>query len=160
MKVMLINPESPMSYWSFPEQMKLTGARTLLPPLGLITVAALLPQDWEIRLVDLMAQPVSDLDLSWPDVVMITGMYIHKKSMISLIQESRKRNRTVVVGGPYASSVPQELLSVGCDFVVRGEAENTVSLLVESLKSGSGPQVIENPEKPDLTESPDRKSVV
>ncbi len=154
MKVMLINPESPMSYWSFPEQMKLTGARTLLPPLGLITVAALLPQDWEIRLVDLMAQPVSDLDLSWPDVVMITGMYIHKKSMISLIQESRKRNRTVVVGGPYASSVPQELLSVGCDFVVRGEAENTVSLLVESLKSGSGPQVIENPEKPDLTESP------
>lgn len=154
MKVLLINPSSPPSYWSFPEQMKFAETRTLLPPLGLLTVAALLPHGWELRLVDLMAQPRSDIDWDWPDIVMITGMLIQRKEILSLVREAKERGKTVVVGGPYASSVPDDPLAAGCDFLVRGEAENTISLLLERIGSKQTGIVIERSEKPDLSDSP------
>lgn len=154
MKILLINPKFPPSYWSFPEQIKFSDAKTLLPPLGLLTVAALLPQDWGIRLVDLAAQPKSDLDWDWPDLVMISGMLIQRNELLDLVREAKNRGKTVVVGGPYSTSVPDEPLAAGCDFLVRGEAENTISLLLESLEGGQAGGVIENPEKPDLTRSP------
>ncbi|MGC8602218.1 MAG: B12-binding domain-containing radical SAM protein [Desulfomonilaceae bacterium] len=154
MKILLINPDLPASYWSFPEQLKFLGAKTMNPPLGLLTVAALLPKDWEIRLVDLAAQPESDLDWDWPDIVMITGMLIQKHNLIELIKEAKSRGKTVVVGGPYPTSVPEEPLAAGCDFLVRGEGENTIPLLLESLARGESRGIIENSDKPDLTFSP------
>ncbi len=154
MKILLINPEFPNSYWSFPEQLKFMNAKTMNPPLGLITLAALLPRDWDIRLVDLAAQPRSDIDWNWPDLVMISAMLIQKDNFIELIREAKSRGKTVVVGGPYATSVPEDSLAAGCDFLVRGEGENTIPLLLESLKQGLSGGVIENPEKPDLSLSP------
>ena len=154
MKILLINPEFPASYWSFPEQLKFLGAKTMNPPLGLLTLAALLPKDWEIRLVDLAAQPKSDMDWNWPDMVMISGMLIQRDNLVELIKEAKSRGKTVVVGGPYPTSVPEEPLAAGCDFLVRGEGENTVPLLLESIKQGKLGCVIENPEKPDLALSP------
>ncbi len=136
MKILLINPVFPASYWSFPEQLKFLGAKTMNPPLGLLTLAALLPKDWEIRLVDLAAQPRSDLDWNWPDMVMISGMLIQRDNLVELIKEAKSRGKTVVVGGPYPTSVPEEPLAAGCDFLVRGEGENTVPLLLESIKQG------------------------
>ncbi len=154
MKILLINPEFPNSYWSFPEQLKFMNAKTMNPPLGLITLAALLPRDWDIRLVDLATQPRSDIDWNWPDLVMISAMLIQQNNFIELIREAKNKGKTVVVGGPYATSVPEDSLAAGCDFLVRGEGENTIPLLLESLKQGLSGGVIENPEKPDLSLSP------
>jgi radical SAM superfamily enzyme YgiQ (UPF0313 family) len=154
LKTLLINPEFPNSYWSFPEQLKFMNAKTMNPPLGLITLAALLPRDWDIRLVDLATQPRSDIDWNWPDLVMISAMLIQQNNFIELIREAKNKGKTVVVGGPYATSVPEDSLAAGCDFLVRGEGENTIPLLLESLKQGQSGGVIENPEKPDLSLSP------
>lgn len=154
MRILLINPEFPSSYWSFPEQLKFMRAKTMLPPLGLLTVAALLPQDWDIRLVDLAAQPKTDLDWNWPDIVMLSGMLIQRNELLDLIKEAKGRGKTVVVGGPYPTSVPDEVIEAGCDFLVRGEGENTIPLLLESLKRGQSGGIIETPDKPDLSQSP------
>ena len=137
LKVLLINPEFPISYWSFPELLKFPDAKTMNPPLGLLTVAALLPSDWDIRLVDLATQPRSDIDWNWPDLVMISAMLIQKNNFIELIREAKNRGKTVVVGGPYPTSVPEDSLAAGCDFLVRGEGENTIPLLLESLRTGT-----------------------
>ncbi|MGC8657948.1 MAG: B12-binding domain-containing radical SAM protein [Desulfomonilaceae bacterium] len=154
MRILLINPEFPPSYWSFPEQLKFLRAKTMVPPLGLLTLAALLPRDWELRLVDLAAQPISDLDWNWPDIVMMSGMLIQKNNLLELVREAKSKAKTVVVGGPYPTSLPEELIAAGCDFVVRGECENTVAQLLESLNQKGNGLVIENPEKPDLSLSP------
>ncbi|MDQ1285477.1 MAG: hypothetical protein QG663_891, partial [Thermodesulfobacteriota bacterium] len=100
MKILMINPDFPPSYWSFPEQLKFQAAKTMLPPLGLLTVAAILPQHWEIRLVDLAAQPATDLDWAWADLVMLSGMLIQKDELLVLIREAKRRGKTVVTGGP------------------------------------------------------------
>jgi radical SAM superfamily enzyme YgiQ (UPF0313 family) len=154
LKILMINPDFPPSYWSFPEQLKFQAAKTMLPPLGLLTVAAILPQHWEIRLVDLAAQPATDLDWAWADLVMLSGMLIQKDELLVLIREAKRRGKTVVTGGPYATSVPDEPLAAGCDFVVKGEAENTIPILIEKLKQGQLNGVIEYPEKPDVSQTP------
>ncbi len=104
--------------------------------------------------MDLATQPRSDIDWNWPDLVMISAMLIQQNNFIELIREAKNRGKTVVVGGPIATSVPEDSLAAGCDFLVRGEGENTIPLLLESLKQGQSGGVIENPEKPDLSLSP------
>ncbi len=154
MKVLMINPDFPQSYWSFPEQLKFQTANTMLPPLGLLTVAALLPKNWDIRLVDLAAQPTSDIDWEWADLVMLSGMLIQQNGLLDLIKEAKRRGKTVVTGGPYPTSVPGEPIEAGCDFLVKGEGENTIPILIEKLKQGQLNGIIEHPEKPDLSQSP------
>ncbi len=154
MKVLLLNPESPESFWTFGRSIKLVGRRALMPPLGLITMAALLPEHWDLRLRDRSFQPVDDDLWDWAELVMIGGMIVQKDDMISLIREAKDRGKTVVVGGPYVTSVPDEPLAAGADFVVKGEAETTMSTLLTSLKSGASGVVIEEQEKSDLSASP------
>lgn len=154
MKVLMINPDFPESYWSFPEQLKFLSAKTMLPPLGLLTVAALLPKDWDVKLVDLAVQPVTDLDWAWADLVMLSGMQIQKNGLLALVQEAKRRKKPVVVGGPYPTSVPEEPLAAGCDFLVKGEGENTLPILIEMLDRGESKGVIELDEKPDLSRTP------
>lgn len=154
MKALLINPKFPPSFWSSEEQLKFMRAKAVTPPLGLITVAAMLPKGWDVRLVDLEITPFSELDLDWPDIVMISGMLIQRENMLELIKAAKSKNKTVVVGGPYATSVPHEILEAGCDMLVRGEAENTMEALLNSIRMRKLTGVFENPEKPDMTSSP------
>ncbi len=130
------------------------GAKAVTPPLGLITVAAMLPKGWDIRLVDLETQPQSALDLEWPDIIMISGMLIQRQNLLELIKEAKNKNKKVVVGGPYATSLSSEVLEAGCDMLVIGEAENTIDRLLASIRAGRFQGVFENPEKPDLSTSP------
>lgn len=154
LRALLINPKFPRSFWTSEEQLKFMGAKAVTPPLGLITVAAMLPKGWDIRLVDLETQPSSDIDLEWPDIVMISGMLIQRENVLEIIREAKSKKKKVVVGGPYATSVPDEVLEAGCDMLVRGEAENTVDALLDSIRKGNFSGVFENPVKPDLSTSP------
>lgn len=154
MKVLLLNPEMVKSFWYFPYLYALPGARTLSPPLSLITLAALLPREWELRLVDLNARQPTDQDWQWADLVMVSGMIAQRQSLLGLVRESRHRGKMVVAGGPYPTSVPEEVLEAGCDFLVRGEGENAVPLLLSALKQGERGGVLVPEGKPDLTFSP------
>ncbi|MFC1884982.1 B12-binding domain-containing radical SAM protein, partial [Thermodesulfobacteriota bacterium] len=150
----MIYPELPLSFWSLTYVQKLMGARSVVPPLGLITVAALLPDDWELRLIDLNIQSLTEDDWKWADIVMVSGMIVQKTGVLELIRESKTRGKPVVAGGPYSSSIPGEVLDAGCDFVVRGEGENTVPHLVSALKEGKTNGIFENDIKPELDKSP------
>src|ERR1700758_4697233 len=85
MKALLVYPEWPDTYWSFKHALPFEGKRSVFPPLGLLTVASLLPQSWEQRLVDVNIRPVSDADLDWADVVLISAMLVQKESMLGIL---------------------------------------------------------------------------
>ncbi len=154
MRVLLINPEFPWSFWSLRESCASLGHQTLLPPLGLLTVAALLPQSWEFRLADLNTGSLIDADWQWADLVMISGMVIQRQGVLSLIREAKRKGKTVVVGGPYATSLSQEVLEAGADFLVRGEGETAIPRFAAALEAGQPGGVIEEDHKPAMTTSP------
>src|SRR5665647_2565615 len=153
MRALLICPEFPLSFWSFRKSCQLRGNRTVTPPLGLLTLAALLPPEWELRLADLNARKLTEQDWQWADLILISAMYIQRDGLLALVREAKQRGKTVVAGGPYPTSLPEVTLAAGCDFVVRGEGENTIPLLLEAMRTGQT-GVIETNEKPDLTISP------
>jgi len=153
MRALLICPEFPLSFWSFRKSCRLLGAKTVNPPLGLLTVAALLPSEWELRLADLNTRSLTEEDWQWADLILISAMYIQRAGLLALVREAKRRGKTVVAGGPHPTSLPEAVLEAGCDFVVRGEGENTIPLLLEAMRHGKT-GIIENGEKPDLTTSP------
>jgi radical SAM superfamily enzyme YgiQ (UPF0313 family) len=153
MRALLICPEFPLSFWSFQKSCRLRGSKTVNPPLGLLTVAALLPPAWELRLADLNTRNLTEDDWQWADLVLITAMYIQREGLLDLVREAKRRGKTVVAGGPHPTSLPEAVLEAGCDYVVRGEGENTIPLLLEAMTQGKT-GIIENDEKPDLTTSP------
>ena len=153
MRALLVCPEFPLSFWSFRKSCRLLGAKTVNPPLGLLTVAALLPSEWELRLADLNTRSLTEEDWQWADLILISAMYIQREGLLALVREAKRRGKTVVAGGPHPTSLPEAVLEAGCDFVVRGEGENTIPLLLEAMRHGKT-GIIENGEKPDLTTSP------
>lgn len=153
-RALLLNPPMPLAFWSFPRLCRLAGAKTLGPPLGLITVAALLPRDWELRLVDLNARPLPEDAWQWADLVLVSGMLAQRTSLLRLIREAKARGKTVVAGGPYPTALPDEVLAAGCDFLVKGEGETAIPLLLQALARGDTGGVIESPTRPDLATSP------
>lgn len=153
MRALLVCPEFPLSFWSFRKAVRFRGNKTTNPPLGLLTVAALLPREWELRLADLNARRLMDDDWQWADLILISAMYIQREGLLALVREAKRRGKTVVAGGPHPTSLPEAALEAGCDFVVRGEGENTIPLLLEAMKNGKT-GIVENHERPDLTTSP------
>jgi radical SAM superfamily enzyme YgiQ (UPF0313 family) len=154
MRALLVCPEFPLSFWSFRKSCQLRGSATINPPLGLLTVAALLPSEWEMRLADLNVRSLTEEDWQWADLLLITAMYIQREGLLALVREAKRRGKTVVAGGPHPTSLPEAVLSAGCDFVVRGEGENTIPLLLEAMRQGQTGIIENSSEKPDMTTSP------
>lgn len=154
MRVLLVHPEFPLSFWTLRQSLKMAARKTLFPPLGLITVAALLPLEWEFRLADLNTRKLTEEDWNWADLVMITAMVVQREGLFSLIKEAKAREKTVVVGGPYSTSAPEQALEAGCDFLLRGEGENTIPLFLSALARGETQGVFQSVTKPDITASP------
>ncbi|MCP3878788.1 MAG: B12-binding domain-containing radical SAM protein, partial [Sulfitobacter sp.] len=107
MRALLIYPKFRPSYWSFEKVMELIGRKAMMPPLGLITVAAILPQDWEFRLRDRNIETIPEEDWIWADMVLLSGMLVQKADMHQAIAEAKSRGLPVAVGGPYATALPQ-----------------------------------------------------
>ena len=91
MRALLICPEFPLSFWSFRKSSRLRGSKTINPPLGLITVAALLPSEWELRLVDLNTRSLTGEDWQWADLILISAMYIQRDGLVALVREAKIR---------------------------------------------------------------------
>ncbi len=154
MKVLLVWPIMPNSFWSYQETLNLAGLRSTNPPLGLITVAALLPQDWEFRLIDRNIEPGTDADWEWCDLVMISAMIIQKQDLRELIQKGVALNKKVAVGGPFSTSVPEFALEAGAHYLILDEGECTIPQFLEALERGDERGIFRSPEKPDVTQTP------
>ena len=155
MRVLLLYPLFPKSFWSFDKALELIGRKVSLPPLSSITVAAILPQTWEFRLVDRNVSFESEADWYWADLVIISGMIVQKDDMLFLIEAAKERSKKVAVGGPYVTSVPEDAQKTGADFLVLDEGEITLPLLVEALERGETSGVFRaNGEKPDVSNTP------
>ncbi len=155
MRVLLLYPLFPPSFWSFEKVLELAGLQALLPPLGLITVAAILPQTWEFRLRDRNVRLETEADWEWADLVIVSGMIVQKPDLLHLIREAKRRGKLVAAGGPYVTSVPEDAEKAGVNFLVLDEGEITLPLFVKALNQGETSGVFRaNNEKPDITETP------
>ena len=112
MKVLLVYPEYPVTFWSFDYALKFISKKAAYPPLGLLTVAAILPDDLEARLVDLNVEKLKDADLKWADYVMISAMLIQKISVLNILQRCRSLGTRVIAGGPLFNSTPDEYVDL------------------------------------------------
>jgi len=137
MRALLVHARSPVTYWSYEFALPYAGKRAALAPLGLATVAALLPGSWELRLVDLQVEPLRDGDLDWADVVLVSGMLVQAGSMRAVLSRARERGKRTVVGGPAATSTPEAFPEA--DHVFQGEAEGRLDRLVAALASPGAP---------------------
>jgi radical SAM superfamily enzyme YgiQ (UPF0313 family) len=152
MNALLIYPEFPDTFWSFKHALKFLGKRAAQPPLGLMTVAALLPKTWKKRLVDTNVERLRDRDLAWADVVMLGAMHIQRDSLAAIVERCRARGLRTVVGGPIASSLsPAELKT---DHVVIGEAESLIADLARDLEQGKAKPLYQAAERPEMETSP------
>ena len=107
MRALLVCPEFPLSFWSFQKSCRLKRQQGVNPPLGLLTVAALLPPEWELRLVDLNTRKLTEQDWQWAEAILISAMYIQKEGLSGPGEEAKQRGKTVVAGGPYPTSLPE-----------------------------------------------------
>jgi radical SAM superfamily enzyme YgiQ (UPF0313 family) len=152
MNALLIYPEFPETYWSFKHALKFVGKRAAQPPLGLMTVAALLPGVWKKRLVDTNVERLRDRDLDWADVALVSGMHIQREALMAIVERCRAHGLRTVVGGPIASSIPAtELLA---DHVVVGEAESLIAGLARDLEQGTARPIYQADERPEMSTSP------
>jgi radical SAM superfamily enzyme YgiQ (UPF0313 family) len=154
MKALLIWPILPNSFWSYQETLDLAGLRSTNPPLGLITIAAMLPPDWEIRFADRNVRLETAADWEWCDMVIISAMIIQKQDFRELIQKGVALGKKVAVGGPYPTSVPDYALESGAHYLILDEGECTVPLFLEAVARGEERGVFRSAEKPDVTTTP------
>lgn len=154
MRVLLVYPKFPTTYWGFQHSLPIIGKRATLPPLGLISVAALLPRAWEIRLVDMNIAALRDDDLRWADVVLASGMLVQEQSMHEILARSRELGRRTVLGGPACTTSPERFDDADCLFL--GEAEGRVEALLAAIEGRSSEARVLHPPaaRPSLHEVP------
>ncbi len=152
MNSLLIYPEWPDTYWSFKHALPFEGKRSAYPPLGLLTVASMLPKHWQKKLVDTNVRPLTDADLEWADVALLSGMLVHKGDLLAILARCRARGLRTVIGGPVTSSV--EELPLHADHVVIGEAEDLIADLAADLERGTAKPVYRARELPGLDTTP------
>ena len=153
MRVLLLYPEFPDTFWSFKHALKFVRKRASLPPLGLLTVAAMLPAAWEKRLVDLNAGKLRDRDLDWADLVFISAMIVQRGAAQALIARCRAAGKTIVAGGPLFTSEYAQF--AGVDHFVLNEAEVTLPEFLRDLEQGRARPVYTTTEFPDIRQTPE-----
>ena len=155
MNILLVYPRFPKSFWSFDKTLELVNFKAQLPPLGLITVAAILPQTWNFKLVDRNVRAVRPEEWQWADIVIVSAMIVHKVDFLEAIQTAKGYGKRVAVGGPYPTALPQEAMAAGADFLILDEGEITLPMFVEAVERGDNHGTFRsNGEKPDVTSTP------
>lgn len=152
MNTLLVHPAFPKTYWGMEYARLLTRRSALLPPLGLLTVAALLPSDWAVRLLDMSVEPLREEDLKWADVVFVGAMQIQQESFHEVIRRAHALGKTVVAGGAYPTTDPDA--SADADCVVIGESEDLIGPLCRDLEGGTLKSRYAASDRPDVTRSP------
>jgi radical SAM superfamily enzyme YgiQ (UPF0313 family) len=152
MRALLIYPRYPDTFWSFKHALRFVRRKAAFPPLGLLTVAAMLPESWEKKLVDLNVEPLGDADLAWAELVFISAMVVQRDSVEQVLRRCREEGKKVVAGGPLFTHLPRDLS--GVDHVVAGEAEDLLPELLADLAEGKARFLYSSPSHPSLARTP------
>ena len=153
MKILIVSPMSPDTFWSFKYVMKFIRKKAVFPPLGLLTVAAMLPEKWKKRFVDMNTHKLSNKDIIWVDYVFIGAMHIQLKSVEEVIERCRKYKTKIVAGGPMFT-MNHKLFIDKIDHFVLNEAEITLPEFLNDLKNGCAKQIYSSSEFAEIKESP------
>jgi radical SAM superfamily enzyme YgiQ (UPF0313 family) len=153
-KALLVYPEfSPLGFWNYRDVCKMAGAKYPAAPLGMITLAALLPRDWDIRLVDMNTSKLRDSDIDRADLVFTGGMLPQQPFILKLIDRVQARGKKIVTGGPDPTSQPE--IYKKSDYLVLGEAEDSIKLFLSDLENGvNGGVYYPSENRPDMAGSP------
>ena len=152
MNILLVYPQFPDTFWSFKHALKFVHKKASSPPLGLLTVAAMLPQTWEKRLVDMNVQNLAEKDLAWADMILVSAMTVQRESTLNLIARARAAGKTIVAGGPLFTAEPEAFPEV--DHLILNEAEITLPLFLSDLGRGKPKRVYKTDEYADMTQTP------
>ena len=152
-QVLMVWPKFPPSYWGFEGVLEMIPERAMTPPLGLITVAALCPATWDIRLIDHAIRNTTEEDLLWADLVMVSSMHAQRTDTLDILARARALGRRTFIGGPWASSEPEMLLREA-DHVLAGEAEEVFAGIAEALEKGTARKLYRVSDKPDMSQGP------
>ncbi|MFW6366554.1 MAG: B12-binding domain-containing radical SAM protein [Spirochaetota bacterium] len=151
-RILMVYPEVPVTYWSFKHAIEFTSARAVMPPLGLLTIAAMIPESYNITIVDCNVDPLTDEDIQAADMVMISAMIVQKESMAEVIRRCKAMKKTVVAGGPYATSSHEQI--DGVDHFILDEGELTLPAFLADYENGCARHLYRADGKPELDMSP------
>ena len=149
---LMVYPEHPPAYWGAKYALDLIGVRAVFPPLGLLTVAAMFPSRYDLRVVDMNVTSLEDSDLEWADLVLASSMIVQRGSQPPVIERCNRAGVPVVAGGPYPTSYFEEI--EGVDYFVLGEAEEVFPQFLRDLENGNARPIYREPRKPDITRTP------
>jgi radical SAM superfamily enzyme YgiQ (UPF0313 family) len=135
MRVLLVYPQNPDTFWSFKHVLRFVSKRSTFPPLGLLTVAAMLPSDWQIKLVDMNVERLKESHLRWADYVMISAMIVHKDSVNEIVARCNALKKPIIAGGPLFTTGHENFPTV--EHFVLGEAEELMPQLAADMLAGT-----------------------
>jgi len=154
LKILIVYPQYPDTFWSFKHALKFSPRKALNPPLGAVTIAALLPKEWEKKVIDMNVGKLTDKDVKWADYVFISAMVVQKKSAREVINRCKKLNAKIVAGGPLFTSAYKLFDFDDVDHLVLNEAEITLPPFLEDLEKGCPKHVYQTDQHPDITKTP------
>jgi radical SAM superfamily enzyme YgiQ (UPF0313 family) len=149
---LLVYPEFATSFWSFKFTLQYLGKKSSMPSLGLLTLANMFPTDYNLRLVDMNVQPLTDADLHWADLVCTSTMIVQRKSLEHVIARAKRAGKPVVAGGPHPTSYWEDIADV--DYFLLGEVEDTFPRFLRDLEQGTAKHSYMPQEKPAITQTP------
>ncbi len=152
MNVLLVSPPTPDTFWSFKHVLPFVSKRAAFPPLGLLTVAATLPADWQLKLIDLNVDRLTDRDLLWADYVMLSAMIVHKASVTDIVERCHGLGKPIIAGGPLFTTGHAAFPHI--DHFVLGEAEELMPQVVEDMRRGTLRHSYVALTRPDITRVP------
>lgn len=152
MRVLMVEPESPPTYWSYDHLMPLIGKKAAIAPLGLATLAGMLPREWDLDLADTNIEQLEQDRLERADAVFIGGMHVQSKSFHEHARRAKAAGKTVVGGGPYVTTSPEECGEL--DHLVLGEAEGGIHNWTRAFEQGNAPKIAQMPPTPSLDQVP------
>ncbi len=152
MNILLIWPATPDTFWSFSHVMPFIARKAAFPPLGLLTVAAMLPREWNLKLIDLNVTRLRDADIAWADYVLISAMIVHERSAREVVARCSSLGTTVIAGGPLFTTGSERFPEI--DHFVLGEAEELMPQVVADMENGLLKPCYQSTRKPDVTRTP------
>jgi radical SAM superfamily enzyme YgiQ (UPF0313 family) len=152
MNVLLVYPQNPDTFWSFKHVLRFVSKRSTFPPLGLLTVAAMLPADWQLKLVDLNVERLKDSDLRRAHYVMVSAMIVHQASVREIVARCRALGKPVIAGGPLFTTGHADFPEI--QHFVLGEAEDLMPQLVADMQAGAVRREYRSDNRPDVKQVP------
>ena len=154
---LFVYPEFPPSYWGYKYALDFAGKKSAMPPLGLLTVAGMFPKDYQLKVVDMNVNPLTDADIDWADVVLTSTMIVQKESLYEVIQRCNRAGVPIVAGGPHPTSYHDSIREEAegeVDHFFFGEVEEIFEDFLTDFEAGVAKDVYKEKRKPDITIAP------